>query len=97
MEPDEYNRLEMFYRPTVEAIVETWAIGKPPNPSPFSTSNKPVGYFRFREYLLKYLITNRAFPAGVHAMPEGKDIHGNPEPSFPIDFNEILKGFSLPE
>jgi hypothetical protein len=97
MEPDEHSRLDLLYRPAVEAIVEKWAIGKPPNPSPVSTSNKPTGYFRLTDYLLAYLITNRTFPEGVHAMPEGKDIQGNPEPSFPIDFNEILEGFTLPE
>lgn len=97
MEPYEHSQLDMLYRPAVEAIVEKWAIGKPPNPSPLSTSNKPVGYFRLRDYLLKYLITNRTFPEGVHAMPEGQDILGNPEPSFPIDFNEVITGFSLPK
>ncbi|NTW84229.1 MAG: hypothetical protein HGB36_12860 [Chlorobiaceae bacterium] len=97
MESDERNQIEQHYQPLVEAIVERWAIGKPPNPSPFSTSSKPSGYFRLRDYLLNYLVTHQAFPAGVHAMPEGRDIQGNIEPSFPIDFNEILKGFTLPK
>jgi hypothetical protein len=96
MEPDELSQLYRLYQAIVEAIVEQWAIGKPPNPSPLSKTNKPSGYFRLRDYLLSYLITNRTFPAGVHAMPEGRDVKGNIEPSFPVDFNEILKGFTLP-
>lgn len=97
MDITERNQLEVLYRPVVEEIVERWAVGKPPNPSPAATSNKPSGYFRLTGWLLEYMVTKREFPRGVHQMPEGRDILGNLEPSFPVDFCEILKGFSLPE
>ncbi len=84
------------YRQLVERIVEQWAVGKPPNPSPAATSNKPSGYFRLTNYLLEYLATHGSFPCGVHEMPEGRDILGNLEPSFPVDFDSILEGFELP-
>ncbi|NTU68974.1 MAG: hypothetical protein HGB02_08855 [Chlorobiaceae bacterium] len=85
------------YRLTVELIVEKWAIGKPPNPSPVATSKKPSGYFRLTNFLLEYLAANGTFPSGIHDMPEGRDTLGNLEPSFPVDFDIILKGFTLPE
>ena len=90
---------ELFirYRPIVEQVVEKWAIGKPPNPSPVATSNKPSGYFRLTNYLLEYLVSHGKFPVGIHDMPEGRDILGNPEPSFPVDFDSVLEGFRLPE
>jgi hypothetical protein len=84
------------YRALVGQIVEKWAIGKPPNPSPAATSDKPSGYFRLTNYLLEYLADHRRFPAGIHDMPEGRDSLGNLEPSFPVDFDLILKGFDLP-
>jgi hypothetical protein len=83
------------YRSIVEAIVEKWAVGKPPNPSPAATSDKPSGYFRLTNYLVEYLVMNRELPAGVHEMPEGLDRFGNLEPSFPVDFDELLQGFTL--
>jgi hypothetical protein len=83
------------YRSIVEAIVEKWAVGKPPNPSPAATSDKPSGYFRLTNYLVEYLVMNRELPAGVHEMPEGRDRFGNLEPSFPVDFDELLQGFTL--
>lgn len=85
------------FRPVVERIVDRWAIGKPPNPSPAATSDKPSGYFRLSNYLLEFLVVNGTFPAGIHAMPEGRDRLGNLEPSFPVDFDEILKGFTMPD
>ena len=100
METSSSNRANEFidrYQPLVVSIVETWAIGKPPNPSPVATSNKPSGYFRLTNYLLEYLVTHGTFPSGIHDMPEGKDRLGNSEPSFPVDFDSILKGFTLPE
>ncbi len=83
------------FHPLVVRIVERWAIGKPPNPSPVATSDKPSGYFRLTGYLLEYLALNGDFPEGVHMMPEGRDALGNLEPSFPVDFDRILQGFSL--
>ncbi len=91
------DELPARYRALVEQIVESWAIGKPPNPSPAATSNKPSGYFRLTNYLLEYLAEHRIFPAGIHDMPEGRDSLGNLEPSFPVDFDLILKGFVLPD
>ena len=90
------DELPAGYRALVKQIVEKWAIGKPPNPSPAATSDKPSGYFRLTNYLLEYLADNRSFPTGIHAMPEGRDSLGNLEPSFPVDFDLILKGFDLP-
>lgn len=84
------------YQALVELIMSRWAEGKPPNPSPAATSDKPSGYFRLSGYLLEYLSDHGAFPVGVHAMPEGRDRLGNLEPSFPVDFDDILKGFTLP-
>lgn len=85
------------YRIVVGQIVDKWAIGKPPNPSPVATSNKPSGYFRLMNFLLDYLARHGRFPSGIHDMPEGRDLLGNPEPSFPVDFDLILDGFALPE
>jgi hypothetical protein len=76
--------------PLLKRSSKKWAVGKLPNPSPLGTSNKSSGYFRSRDYLLRDLITNRT-------IPEGQDIGGNPEALLPIDFNEILKGLSLPK
>jgi hypothetical protein len=86
-----------LFRPLVEQIVEHWAIGKPPNPSPAATSDKPSGYFRLTNWLLDYLVMNREFPSGIHEMPEGRDRFGNLESSFPVDFDQILDGFTLPD
>ncbi|NTU53519.1 MAG: hypothetical protein HGA97_07445 [Chlorobiaceae bacterium] len=80
---------EALYLPAVEEIVERWAEGKPPNPSPAATSDKPSGYFRLTNWLLDYLVTNREFPKGVHQMPEGLDRFGTIEPSFPVDFDPL--------
>lgn len=95
--PDQRDAAIALYRPIVELIVERWAVGKPPNPSPVATSDKPIGYFRLTNYLLEYLVMNRAFPVGVHSMPEGRDRIGNLEPSFPVDFDCVTRGFSLPK
>lgn len=92
-----YTAAKASFGPLVEQIVERWAIGKPPNPSPAATSDKPSGYFRLTGYLLEYLASNGAFPEGVHMMPEGRDALGNPEPSFPVDFDQVLQGFPLPD
>jgi hypothetical protein len=89
MDTDDRNRREACYRPIVEKIVESWAVGKPPNPSPAATSNKPSGYFRLTGYLLDYLVMNGDFPKGVHMMPEGRDRFGQLEPSFPVDFDQL--------
>ncbi|AOS83699.1 hypothetical protein BIU88_05775 [Chlorobaculum limnaeum] len=86
------NQLEARYRPIVEEIVEQWAIGKPPNPSPAATSSKPSGYFRLTNWLLDYLMVHGEFPKGVHMMPEGRDRFGELEPSFPVDFDPLTEG-----
>lgn len=91
------NQLEDRYRPIVEEIVEQWAIGKPPNPSPAATSTKPSGYFRLTNWLLDYLVMHGEFPKGVHMMPEGRDRFGELEPSFPVDFDPLTGGRVLPE
>jgi hypothetical protein len=96
MHTEERNRLETLYRPIVQTIVEQWAEGKPPNPSPAATSNKPSGYFRLTGYLLDYLVTHREFPKGVHPMPEGIDRFGTIEPSFPVDFDLLTADTELP-
>ena len=97
MNTNERNQLETHYRPIVEEIVERWAIGKPPNPSPAATSTKPSGYFRLTNWLLDYLVENGAFPTGVHMMPEGRDRFGELEPSFPVDFDPLTSGRTLPK
>jgi hypothetical protein len=97
MNTDKRIQLETYYRPIVEEIVDHWAIGKPPNPSPAATSTKPSGYFRLTNYLLDYLAANGEFPAGVHMMPEGRDRFGQLEPSFPVDFDPLTGGRALPE
>jgi hypothetical protein len=96
MDNEERTRLETRFRPIVETIVEQWAVGKPPNPSPAATSSKPSGYFRLTNYLLDFLVTNGRFPEGVHMMPEGRDRFGQLEPSFPVDFEPLTAGKSLP-
>lgn len=95
METEERDRLEALYRPLVETIVERWATGKPPNPSPAATSNKPSGYFRLTHWLLDYLVTHQEFPTGVHQMPEGIDRFGAIEPSFPVDFDPLTENREL--
>ena len=75
-----------IYQPIVQQIVERWAKGK----SILPTTGKPSGYYRLTNYLLDYLMEHRAFPAGVHAMPEGRDCHQNIEPSFPVDFDAVI-------
>lgn len=92
----EKNRLEALYRPFVEEIVEAWAVGKPPNPSPAATSDKPSGYFRMTNWLLDYLVSNREFPKGVEQMPEGIDRFGTVEPSFPVDFDPLCSNRTPP-
>lgn len=89
------NQLEARYQPIVEEIVEQWAIGKPPNPSPAATSSKPSGYFRLTNWLLDYLMVHGEFPKGVHMMPEGRDRFGELEPSFPVDFDPLTEGRML--
>lgn len=96
MEMEERNRLETLYRPAVNEIVEQWAVGKPPNPSPVATSNKPSGYFRLTDWLLEYLVAKNEFPKGIHQMPQGIDRLGNIEPSFPVDFDPLTEGRALP-
>ena len=91
------DQLEDHYRPIVEAIVERWAIGKPPNPSPAATSSKPSGYFRLTNWLLDYLVKNGEFPKGVHMMPEGRDRFGHFEPPFAVNFDPLIVGKALPK
>ncbi|UWX58522.1 hypothetical protein NY406_04465 [Chlorobaculum sp. MV4-Y] len=95
MNNEKRNALEAHYQPIVEEIVEHWASGKPPNPSPAATSNKPSGYFRLTNWLLDYLVLNGEFPKGVHMMPEGRDRLGQLEPSFPVDFDLLTEGWKL--
>jgi hypothetical protein len=90
MNTDNRSQLEARYRPLVEEVVEQWAVGKPPNPSPAATSSKPSGYFRLTNWLLDYLVANGEFPKGVHMMPEGRDRFGQLEPSFPVDFDSLI-------
>jgi len=97
MNTDNRSQLEARYRPLVEEVVELWAIGKPPNPSPTATSSKPSGYFRLTNWLLDYLVANGEFPKGVHMMPEGRDRFGQLEPSFPVDFDPLTSDRALPE
>lgn len=81
-----------LYQPVVEQIVAGWAIGKPP----LEATGKPSGYYRLSNYLLDYLLAKNTFPKGIHAMPEGCDRHNNIEPSFPVDFDSIIEGITLP-
>jgi hypothetical protein len=81
---------EERYKGIVEQIVEFWAVGKPVNPSPGSTSTKPSGYYRLTNYLFEYLCLYSAFPRGVHTIPEGRDRFNNVESSFPVDFDTII-------
>ena len=81
-----------FYQPIVEQIVEGWATGKPPLPA----TGKPGGYYRLTNYLLEYLVAHGVFPAGVHAMPEGRDQHNAIEPSFPVDCEVVIGDVVLP-
>jgi len=59
-------------------------------------TGKPSGYYRLTNYLLEYIRVHNKLPTGVHAMPEGRDRLNNLEPSFPVDFNTITGGISLP-
>lgn len=93
--PDQATKKER-YQPVVETIVERWADGKPPNPSPAATSDKPSGYFRLTWWLTDFLIEHGELPKGVHMMPEGRDRFGNIEPSFPVDFDPFTEGVELP-
>lgn len=95
MNEEKRNVLETRYRPVVEEIVERWAVGKPPNPSPAATSSKPSGYFRLTNWLLEYLVVNGEFPKGVHMMPEGRDRFGNFEPGFVVNFDPLTAGREL--
>jgi hypothetical protein len=97
MNNENRNALEAYYQPIVDEIVERWAIGKPPNPSPAATSTRPSGYFRLKNWLLDYLVRHGDFPKGVHMMPEGRDRFGELEPSFPVDFDPLTGGRALPE
>lgn len=94
---EESNQLEALFLPVVEEIVGRWAEGKPPNPSPAATSDKPSGYFRLTNYLLDYLLKNREFPKGVHRMPEGRDRFGRLEPGFVVNFDPIIGDSVLPK
>lgn len=85
------------YKAVVEQIVEGWALGKPVNQSPGSTSTKPSGYYRLTNYLLEYLLLHGTYPAGVHDMPEGRDRFNRLEPSFPVDFDSIIGDRTLPD
>ena len=91
------DQLEDHYRPIVEVIVERWAIGKPPNPSPAATSSKPSGYFRLTNWLLDYLVKHGEFPKGVHMMPEGRDRFGHFEPPFVVNFDPLIVSKALPK
>ncbi len=82
-----------LYLPVISEIVEGWAIGKPP----LASTGKPSGYYRLSNYLLEYLLDEGSFPTGIHAMPEGLDRHNNIEPSFPVDFDQIIGERTLPE
>ncbi len=93
MTPQERKNPTTIYQPIVEQIVERWAAGKPPLPA----TGKPSGYYRLTNYLLEYLVAHGAFPAGVHAMPEGRDCHQNIEPSFPVDFDAVIGDVVLPD
>jgi hypothetical protein len=81
-----------LFRPVVEEIVDRWAFGKPIN----QFSNKANGYYRFTNYLLEYLVEYKAFPTGVHDMPEGRDRFNQLEPSFPVDFDVVIGDAVLP-
>jgi hypothetical protein len=84
------------YRAIVEQIVERWAVGKPKNQSPGSTSNKPSGYYRLTNYLQEYVTMHKTLPTGIHAMPEGRDRFDQLEPSFLVDFDPIAGDVTLP-
>jgi len=94
---EELQQLEALFQPVVEEIVERWAEGKPPNPSPAATADKPSGYFRLTNYLLDYLFSYRKFPKGVHRMPEGRDRFGTLEPGFVVNFDTIIGDSVLPK
>ena len=88
-----HEELKTLYLPAVAAIVDRWAEGKALNPD----SGRANGYYRLTAWLLDYLVLHRAMPEGIHLMPEGRDKLNRIEPSFPVDFDELTKGFSLPE
>lgn len=87
------EELEKRYLPLVTEMVERWAEGKPLNPD----SGKANGYYRLSAWLLDYVAVHEALPKGVHAMPEGRDRRNRTEPSFPVDFDLLTRGFSLQE
>lgn len=91
------GQLEALYRPVVEEIVERWAEGKPPNPSPAATTDKPSGYFRLTGWLLDYVVKHRTLPAGAHRMPDGRDRFGYFEPAFVVNFDGIVGDSVLPK
>lgn len=88
-----HEKLKTRYSPLVTEMVERWAEGKPLN----ADSGKANGYYRLTGWLLDYLVLHGTFPKGVHAMPEGRDRFNQTEPSFPVDFDTLTEGFSLPE
>ncbi|HHE32678.1 MAG TPA: hypothetical protein ENL07_08700 [Chlorobaculum parvum] len=94
---EEIDRLEALFLPVVEEIVERWAEGKPPKPSPAATSDKPSGYFRLTNYLLDYLVRHQEFPEGAHRMPEGRDRFGTFEPGFVVNFDAVIGDSVLPK
>ncbi|NEX11761.1 MAG: hypothetical protein C1942_03530 [Prosthecochloris sp.] len=81
-----------LYRPIVTAMVDRWSEGKPLNPD----SGKANGYYRLTAWLLDYLVLHRSMPQGLHQMPEGRDRFNRIERSFPVDFDELSRGLSLP-
>ena len=90
---DSPDDLKARYLPVVTAMVDRWAEGKALNPD----SGRANGYYRMIGWLLNYVTENRELPKGIHGMPEGRDRHGRTEPSFPVDFDQVSEGFTLPE
>ena len=88
----ERNRKKALYQPTIEKIVDGWALGKPTLP----TTGKPSGYYRLTNYLVQYILAHNSLPKGVHTMPEGRDSFNKIEPSFPVDFDAIIGDITLP-
>jgi hypothetical protein len=89
----EREALKTRYLPIVTEMVDRWAEGKPLNPE----SGRANGYYRLTGWLLDYVVQHKGLPGGVHAMPEGCDRFNRIEPSFPVDFDTLTEGFSLPE
>jgi hypothetical protein len=92
MNSSEREQFVSLYKPIVEEIVDRWAVGKPIN----QFSGMANGYYRLTNFLLEYLVRERAFPTGVHDMPEGRDRLNRLEPSFPVDFDVIVGETVLP-